>query len=166
MKIYRLVLPLLAMICLHCSAQSNAEKEKQVKYEKLKFGIDSKKFHFIARSASSARGKTAQITGGYYLLLSGDSLFVDLPFFGTSSAPAYGGSPEDGGIKFNINDFKYASDSTKKGGWEITIEPNNQRNATKIALSITSTGSCRVSIFSSARSTMSYVGNVLSNFKD
>jgi Domain of unknown function (DUF4251) len=168
MKIHRLLLPFLTVFFLHSSAQSNSDQEKQVSYQKLKHGIDSKQFHFLATSATGSRGKTAQLTGAYFVFLGGDSLTVALPFFGTSNSSAghYGASSEDAGINFHTHKFAYKADTTKKGGWDITIQPENQSSASKISLSITSTGTCRAIINSSTRSTMSYYGNVLSNFKD
>jgi hypothetical protein len=168
MKIYRLLLPLLTIVCLQSSAQSNSDQAKQTSHQKLKHGIDSKKFHFLATSATGSRGRTAQLTGSYFIFLDGDSLTVALPFFGTSNSSAghYGASSEDAGINFHTHKFTYKADTTKKGGWDITFQPQGQSSASKISLSITSTGSCRAIVNSSTRSTMSYLGNVLSNFKD
>jgi hypothetical protein len=167
MKIYRLLLPLLVIICLNSSAQSNADQTKQDSYQKLKHGIDSKQFHFLATSATTAKGKTVQLTGGYFIFLGGDSLTVALPFFGTDNQSShYGASKEDAGINFNTRLFTYKADTTKKGGWDITIQPEGQKSASRIYLSISSSGSCRASVNSSSRSNMTFYGNVLSNFKD
>jgi Domain of unknown function (DUF4251) len=168
MKIKLLFLPFLTILCLNSSAQSNSDQDKQSNYQKLKQGIDSKQFHFLATSATGSKGKTAQLTGGYFIFLGGDSLTVVLPFFGTSNSSAghYGASNEDAGINFHTHKFTYKADTTKKGGWDITIEPENQNSASKISLSITSSGTCRASVNSNARSTMLFYGNILSNFKD
>ena len=168
MKIYRLLLPFLTVLCLHSSAQSNSDQAKQTSHQKLKRGIDAKQFHFLATSATGSRGKTAQLTGAYFVFMGGDSLTVALPFFGTSNSSAghYGASNEDAGINFHTHKFTYKADTTKKGGWDITIQPEGQSSASKISLSITSEGSCRTVVNSSTRSTMSFNGKVLSNFKD
>jgi hypothetical protein len=168
MKIYRLLLPFLTLMCLHSTAQSNSEQTKQTSYQKLKRGIDAKQFHFLATSATGSRGRTVQLTGGYFLFLGGDSLTVALPFYGTEtqSAGHYGASKEDAGINFHTHKFSYKADSTKKGGWDITIQPEGQSSASRIFLSISSSGSCRTSVSSSGRSNMTFYGNVLSNFKD
>jgi hypothetical protein len=167
MKIYRLLLPCLTLLYLHGSAQSNSDQAKQSSYQKLKRGIDSKQFHFLATSATTSKGRTLQLSGGYFIFLGGDSLTVALPFFGTGyQSSHYGASKEDAGINFHTHQFSYKADTTKKGGWGITIQPDGQSSASKIYLSITSTGSCRTSVSSSGRSTMTFYGNVLSNFKD
>lgn len=167
MKRYCLLLPLLTIIYLHCSAQSNSDQVKQSNYQKLKHGIDLKQFHFIAKSATTSKGRTIQLTGSYFLFLGGDSLTVNLPFFGTAySSSHYGESKEDAGINFHTNQFSFSSDTTKKGGWYITIQPKGQSSASRIYLSISSTGSCRTSINSSSRSNITFYGTVFSNFKN
>ena len=35
-------------------------------------------------------------------------------------------------IQFNTSQFSYIADTTKKGGWEITIGPKNQPRATAL----------------------------------
>jgi Domain of unknown function (DUF4251) len=167
MKIYRLLLPFLTLLCLHSSAQSSSDQAKQNSYQKLKHGIDAKQFHFLATSATGSKGKTLQLTGGYFLFLGGDSLTVALPFFGSEyQSSHYGASKEDAGINFHTNQFTYKADTTKKGGWDITIQPEGQKSASRIYLSISSSGSCRTTVNSSGRSNMTFYGNVLSNFKD
>ena len=167
MKIYCLLLPFVTIMCLYSSAQSNTNEVNQNSHQKLKRGIDSKQFHFLASSATASKGSTLQLTGGYFLFLGGDSLTVGLPFFGTSRQSShYGASHEDAGINFHTHKFTYVADTTKKGGWEITIKPEGQSSASGIYLSISSTGSCRTSVISSGRSNMTFYGKVLSNFKD
>src|ERR1700733_11251507 len=147
MKIKLLLLLFLTIFCLYSLAQSNADQDKQASYQKLKHGIDSKQFHFLATSVTGSKGKTAQLTGGYFVFVGGDSLTVALPFFGTSNSSAghYGASSDDGGINFHTHKFSYKADTTKKGGWDITIQPEGQSSASRIFLSISSTGSCRTS---------------------
>jgi hypothetical protein len=158
---------LLTMLCFDCSAQSNSDQEKQNQHQKLKIGIDSKQFHFIATSAINSKGKSVQLTDTYFIFLSGDSLTVKLPFFGKAyTSTTYGGSRDDAGINFATKQFSYKSDSTKKGGWEITIEPKGQSSASKIYLSVFSNGSGRASVNSSNHATMIYYGGVGSNFKN
>lgn len=87
MKIYCLLLPYLTIICLYSSAQSNTDQVKQSSHQKLKHGIDSKQFHFLASSATTSKGSTVQLTGGYFLFLGGDSLTVSLPFLERPANP-------------------------------------------------------------------------------
>jgi len=167
MKIYGLLLPFLTILCLQTSAQANANQEKQTAHQKLKRGIDARQFHVLVTSATGSRGRTTQLTGGDFLFVGGDSLTASLPFFGTDNQSShYGASKEDAGINFHTHEFTYQADTTKKGGWDVTIVPKGQKSASRIFLAITSTGSCRMSVNSSGRSSMTFYGKAVSNFKD
>jgi hypothetical protein len=151
-RYYRLLLPLLTIICLQSIAQSgNANAQ-------LKTILDSKKFRFHATSATSQRGKTVQLTSEYFLKLNGDGLSVDLPYYGRSYSSDYGST--DLSIQFNTNQFTYDIDSTKKGGWNISIVPKNQPRASKIYLSITTSGYCTTQVTSNSRTAVSFYGSI------
>ena len=70
MKIYRLLLPFLywSYVCT-VFAQSNSDQAKQTSHQKLKHGIDARQFHFLATTATGTRGRTAQLTGAYFVFL-------------------------------------------------------------------------------------------------
>ncbi len=150
----RLLLCLFTLTGIKGMAQTNPGKSNQ-----LKSLIESKKYQFSARSATSMRGKTVQLNPGYFLKINGDSLFVDLPYYGRSSTVDYPAT--DVSVQFNSTRFAYKEDSTKKGGWEITIQPNNESKANKITLSVTSSGSCSVYISSNTRQAISYYGSIM-----
>jgi hypothetical protein len=149
----RLLVCLFTLIGLESVAQTNPGKSNQ-----LKLLIESKKYQFKARSATSMRGKTVQLDPGYFLKINGDSLLVDLPYYGRSSTADYPAT--DISVQFNSTHFSYKEDSTKKGGWDITIQPNNESKANKITLSVTSSGSCIVNISSNTRQAISYYGSI------
>jgi hypothetical protein len=157
-KFSRLLLPLLMIICLQSFAQSSADQKKQDQYVQLKSLIDSKKFRFHALSATSMKGMTRQLTSEYFLKLNNDSLSVELPYFGRSYTTSY--PPTDLSTSFSSIQFSYVADSAKKGGWDITIVPKNELNASKINMSITSSGYCTVRISSNSRQPISYYGTI------
>src|SRR5277367_3026220 len=120
----RLLTLVFTLIALDSVAQTGTDKSTQ-----LKLLIESKKYQFSPRSATSMRGKTVQLSAGYSLRINGDSLNVDLPYYGRSSTADY--PPTDLSVQFNSTQFSYKEDSTKKGGWEITIQPKNESKANK-----------------------------------
>ncbi len=157
-KCSRLLLPLLMLICLQSFSQSSAEQKKQDQYNQLKSQIESRKFRFHALSATSMKGMTRQLTSDYFLKLNKDSLSVDLPYFGRSFTTNY--PPTDLSIEFKSTQFSYKSDTLKKGGWEITIVPKNESNASKMSLSITTSGYCTVRVSNNSREPISYYGTI------
>jgi hypothetical protein len=154
----RILIPLLTILCLNSKAQSSSDQKKQEQYTRLKSMIDSKTFRFHAQSATSMKGRTKQLTSEYYLKINQDSLYVDLPYYGRAYSSGYPGT--DLGFQFNSKDFSYSADTTKKGGWDITIKPKNEAKVNNIYLSISSTGYCSVRINSSNRDPISYYGTI------
>ena len=157
-KYSKLLLPLLMLICLQGFSQSDAEQKKQDEFNQLKSQMDARKFRFHAQSATSMKGMTRQLTSEYFLKLNKDSLSVDLPYYGRSFTTNY--PPTDLTTEFKTTQFSYKSDTLKKGGWEITIVPKNQANASKINLSITTSGYCTVRVSSNSREPISYYGTI------
>jgi hypothetical protein len=157
-KFHRLLLPFLILLFIGGAAQNGTDQKNQDKHAQLKGMIDSKYFQFHALSATSMKGKTVQLSSEYSLKLNKDSLKVDLPYYGRSYTADYPGT--DVSVQFNSNQFTYSSDSTKKGGWEITIIPKNEPKANKIYMSITSSGYCNLSISSNTRQSISFYGYI------
>ncbi|HET6991116.1 MAG TPA: DUF4251 domain-containing protein [Bacteroidia bacterium] len=139
-------------------SQSDTEQKKQDQYNHLRNQIESRKFRFHALSATSMKGMTRQLTSDYFLKLDNDNLSVDLPYYGRSFTTNY--PPTDLSTEFKTTQFSYQSDTLKKGGWDITIVPKNESNASKINLSITASGYCTVRISSNAREPISYYGTI------
>jgi hypothetical protein len=154
----RLLLLMFMFTFLHSYSQTEAEQKKQDQYNQLKNQINSRKFRFHALSATSMKGMTRQLTSDYFLKLDNANLSVDLPYYGRSFTTIY--PPTDLMTEFKTTQFSYQSDTLKKGGWDITIVPKNQSNASKIRLSITTSGYCTVQVSSNSREPISYYGTI------
>jgi hypothetical protein len=157
-KFHRLLLPSMILFFIGSAAQNGTDQKKQDKHALLKNMIDSKHFQFHALSATSMKGKTVQLSSEYSLKLNKDSLYADLPYYGRSYTADYPGTGVS--VQFKSNQFTYSSDSTKKGGWEITIIPKNEPKANKIYISITSSGYANLNISSNTRQSISYYGYI------
>jgi|SRR5450755_612793 Domain of unknown function (DUF4251) len=157
-KFSRILVPALFLLCLQGYAQTDAAQEKIDKHTQLKSLIDSKKYHFHALSVTPMRGGTRQLTSEYGFKIDNDSLSVFLPYFGRAYSVDYGST--DLSIRFRTKEFSYVADTTKKGGWEITIIPKGQANANKIYMSVTSSGYCNVQVNSNNRDPISFYGNI------
>lgn len=148
------ILFLLVTFSIQIKAQSDQDKRAQ-----LKSLIDSKKYHFNALSAGTLRGKTIQLNGEYFLFMNQDSLIADLPYYGRSYTADYPAT--DLSIRFKTTRFTYTCDTTKKGGWSMTIIPKNQPRASKIYMSVSPDGYCNMSVNSNSRETISFYGTIL-----
>jgi hypothetical protein len=155
---HRILLAILVIISIHGEGQSGASSGKQDQYVQLKNLIDSRKFSFHAISATSMKGMTKNLTGEYFLKLNKDTLQTDLPYYGRSFTTSY--PPTDLSVQFTTTQFSYVADSAKKGGWSITIVPKNENSASKIYMSVTSSGYCTVQVSSNSRQPISYYGTI------
>jgi hypothetical protein len=157
-KFGRVLILLLTILCLNSKAQSSSDQKKQDQHTRLKSIIDSKTFRFHAQSATTMKGRTIQLTSEYFLKINRDSLQVDLPYYGRAYSSDYPGT--DLGIRFNSNEFGYVKDTTKKGGWDITIKPKNETKVNNIYLSVSAGGYCTLRINSASRDPISYYGTI------
>lgn len=159
----RLFMPLCLLISIGTSAQSAKEEKKKAQYAQLKSHIESQQYTFNAQSAMPASGKTRPLTSLYTLKVRQDSLDADLPYFGR----AYTATPGDtnGGINFISTSFSYDAKKAKDGGWLILISPKDEKNASKMQLSITSSGYATLQVSSNYRQMISFYGQISGNSK-
>lgn len=159
------LLPIFAslIMAMHMSgrSQATAGQQKQEQNTTLKSLITSRQYLFTALSATTKKGKTVQLSGGYGLTLNGDSLEVELPYYGRAYSTDYPPS-SDNGIHIKSADFSYVADTLKKGGWDITIKPKNT-TVNSIYLSVSTSGYCTTRIISSNKDPISYYGTITGN---
>jgi hypothetical protein len=159
----RLLLPFCILLSTAVSAQSTKEDKKKAKQEQLAAQIEARHFTFNAQSATSARGRTRQLTGSNTLVVHGDSLDAYLPYFGR----AYSATPGDthGGINFSSTSFSYDAQPAKNGGWTISIKPEDEKDASSMQLSISRDGYATLQVTSNNRQMISFYGQVTGNKK-
>jgi hypothetical protein len=118
--------------------------------------VDAQRFVFKAQSAHPNRGRTVQLNSNYELAVSGDTVRSYLPYFGRAySAPMDG---RGGGIDFLSKNFQYNKKQRKKGGWEISIKPEDVTDVREVLLTVFDNGSASLRVNSNNRETISYNG--------
>ncbi|HMR82262.1 MAG TPA: DUF4251 domain-containing protein [Niabella sp.] len=96
-----------------------------------------------------------QLTSGYDLKVTKDSVTAYLPFFGRSfTAPL---DPSKGGIKFTSTDFDYKK-SMRKKNTEITITPKDVQDIRSVFISVTPGGYAYVQVLSLNKTPISFNG--------
>ena len=139
-------------------AQNSKKEREDIQKANVSALIEAKRFVFQAQSVSPLRGGSRQLSPGYNLLVSPDTVISDLPFFGR----AYQASPGaiGGGVKFTSTDFEYTVKDRKKGGWDITIKPKDVSNSQRVYISVSTDGNTSVRITSTDRDPISFHGFV------
>jgi hypothetical protein len=121
--------------------------------------INAQDYRFIAQTAIPMGGPSKHLTGGYDFTVSKDSVVAYLPYYGRAySAPI---DPTKGGVQFTSTQFDYKVDTTKKGGWEISIKPRDNRDVNQIYLSVSSAGYASLRVTSINRQAISYNGEIV-----
>ena len=124
----------------------------------IKNYIDAKRFVFNAQSATPMGGRFVQLTGGYDLKISPDSVISYLPYYGRAySAPL---DPSKSGIQFTSTKFEYTKSERKKGGWDIVIKPKDVQDPRQLILTVSAGGNATLQVISNDRQAISFSGYI------
>lgn len=156
----KLTISILSIVALLIVVGANAQDSNKEGSQEMRFKnmVDEKSFVFQAQSASPMKGGLRTLSPGYTLTVKSDAVSCNFPYFGRSfTAPM---NPSDAGIEFTSTDFQYTVKNGKKGGWEITIIPNDVRKSPKVYVSVSAKGNTSVRIASSDRDPISFNGYI------
>jgi hypothetical protein len=147
---------ILALGAVSCTTSTEAQS---VEGTALKSLLEEKNFVFQAQSAQPSRGTTRQLTSGYDLRLSGDTLVAQLPYFGRAfSAPI---DMRGGGIEFTTTDYGYTLEAKRNGRWNITIDPKDAKDVRQMSLSVSENGYASLQVLSTNRDPITFNGVVV-----
>ncbi|MGE5521794.1 MAG: DUF4251 domain-containing protein [Candidatus Dadabacteria bacterium] len=120
--------------------------------------ITSKSYIFKAQTALPMGGSVVQLTSPYDLRVSRDSVVAYLPYYGR----AYNIDPysSEGGIKFTSTKFNYKVNEAKKGGYQVTIVPTDQRDVRQLYLTVYPSGNASLQVSSNNRQPITFEGFV------
>lgn len=167
---HSLAVVLSILLYASCASQKNINGDNQPDYQSL---IDSRRFTFTAQTVNPTEdsrfnprfmfpngNNLYQLSGGYDVKITPDSVVAYLPFFGRSfTAPL---DPTKGGIKFTSTDFDYKQ-TTRKKNYQITITPKDDREVRNLFITITPAGYAMVQVSSMNKTPISFSGIIEKN---
>src|ERR1700752_1622217 len=109
----------------------DTKKDKEALVQQL---VETKNYVFVAETALPTSGRIRQLTSGYELRVSGDTINSYLPYFGRAYVAPI--NPAEGGIEFTSQDFEYTAKAKKKGGWNILINPKDAKDVRQLILDV------------------------------
>jgi len=140
---------------------NNASKDdKTIEIENL---IRAKQFVFVAQSATPLSGRFINLTSVYDVRVSNDTILSELPYFGRAFVAPM--NPSEGPLNFTSTKFSYSSNARKKGGWDITIKPQDTRDVRQLFLSVSEKGYASLQVTSNNRQPINFSGYVTSREK-
>ncbi|ANI89867.1 hypothetical protein A9P82_11560 [Arachidicoccus ginsenosidimutans] len=157
-----------AFIIVSCSSVKNAA-DKVGQQAKLARLVQSQNFIFNARYVIPQRmnilniipnnvGQLQNLSPGYYLSVSPDSVKAYLPYFGRAYSAPY--STTDNGININTKDFKYSYKANRKGMYTISIDIHNDKYTQSFTLNVGSSNYASLQVQSINRDAISFYGSV------
>lgn len=160
------IFAILMLAMLSVNAQTDKVTTKQI--------VEDKNFTFVASSAlpmnsteinavlskmSGANGGGGQINlvgSNYDVRITPDSLIVDLPYYGRAFSASM--ARDDAGYKFTSTKFIQETTPVKKGGWQITISPQDVKDGVRMSLTISPNGYASLNVNSNNKQSISYNG--------
>lgn len=153
-----LTLVIFLSVVQHGFAQDSKKTKDSEKGSAVKAMIDEPRYVFKVQSVTPMKGGMRQLSPGYTLKVSKDTVSADLPYFGRVYQATIGSS--EGGIKFTSTGFDYSTKPRKKGGWDIVIKLKDGGYVQEMYLTIFENGSASLDVNCRDRQPISYNGDV------
>jgi hypothetical protein len=145
------------------TAQESKKDKQQQKLAAIESLMTSKDFAFVAQSALPMAGRNINLTTIYGVRWSADTVVADLPYFGRAFVAPI--NPAEGGIRFTSTKFSYTISPKRKGGWDITVLPQDTRDVRQMFLSVSEEGYATLQVTSNNRQSISFRGYVTDRAK-
>jgi len=144
-------------IIIGCSSTRNIKVDPPLESSDIKRMTDSPSFVFVASYVDPWNGRRRDLSPGYEISVSKDTLISYLPFFGRGyTAPI---SPSDVDFDFTSTKFSYTVTPTRTG-WDITIKTRDQTYLRELYFRLFDNGKATLNITSIDRSAITYDGYI------
>ncbi len=136
-------------------SKQQRQQEQAAKIQKL---IESHDYAFIAQKALPMSGRSLDLSTGYELRVSKDTITAYLPYFGRAYV-----APMDNtqiGIQFESKEFEYNLEKAKKDGWNVYITPRDGQKRYELILRVSSSGSASLAVNDDTRQSITFNGYI------
>ena len=147
----------LSIILFSIGCKSYTSPNKDELRARLNTAIEEDRYIFSAQSATPMSYKLINLSYGYYLKVSKDTIKAYLPYYGRShSAPI---DPNNIGITFTSTDFEYQKE-TLRDSWKVNIKIKDNPERSQLYLSISNSGYADLQVSETTRQSISYRGTI------
>lgn len=115
---------------------------------------------FVPEMVYPLSAQVRQVTPGFQLIFSKDTLISYLPYFGRAYNVDY--NTTKGAMDFTSTRFEYDIQKSKKGEQTITLRPKDNNDVREIQVTIYSDSSAFVQAYFNQRQNISYRGRISS----
>jgi len=136
------------------SAQSDSLLASAIKQR-----LEKPSFRFFVQAVVPPGGQTTSVPGeNYTFRVQGDSLLVNLPYYGRSTHVSADNSQI--GFTFKWGKFDYKLQERKKS-WNITFRQRNSPDVSYMVLNVLKTGEATLYVEPRNKQPISYLGNII-----
>jgi hypothetical protein len=155
------VFPVLAVLCTAiltagCSSSKNVAVPTP---DETREAILSDNWVFVAQTALPQGGRSRVLDSRYDVRLGRDTLNSFLPYFGRSFSGA-GVMGNSNPLDFRSMKFTVDRQELKKGGWRVTIRPNDVQAVQSMTADLFDNGSASMNVTLTDRTPMTFQGRV------
>ena len=142
-----------------CGQEKKSKKQRQQEHaEQVQKMIESQDYKFIAQRALPMSGRSVNLTFGYDVNISKDTISSHLPYFGRAYVAPMNNT--QAGIRFVSTDFEYQLENAKKDGWNVNITPKDGQRRCRFTLRVFSNGSASLTVNDDTRQSISFNGYI------
>jgi hypothetical protein len=139
-------------------AQITRQQKENQQQQAIQQLVNAQQFTFIPQSVMPSHGPVKTLTADFQLKIKSDTLESYLPYFGRAYVASFGSTENP--LDFKITGIKYSKINSKKGGWDITITPQNGGDARQLILSISKDGYASLQVISNNREPILFNGYI------
>jgi hypothetical protein len=146
------------IISLICNISLSYAQRNKVDESVLRDAITAKNFTFKALTAYPSQGRAVQLTSNYDVRIKADTLISYLPYYGRAySAQVYTGESP---LRFTGKIAQYNVKQRRKGGWEITVHPED-KDVRLLLLTVHTNGRASMNVLSHSRQSINFHGEIV-----
>jgi hypothetical protein len=157
-KIITVFCILLSFVIISFSQDAKADKKKEKATLITTAVIDSQHYEFRPLTAIPMAGEVRNLTYGFVVTISKDTIESYLPYFGRAYSVDYGSTTSP--LEFISANFGYSVQNLKKGGWDIAIEPKDAKEIRKLLFTIYPNGNASLQVLCNNRQPINFQGEI------
>jgi Domain of unknown function (DUF4251) len=152
-----IIISVILLVCINgCSTY------KKLSDFQIKTRVDSlvaiPKIEFKPTQATPTSYQAVNLSYGYYLRITKDTIQCHLPYFGRAYTANL--NADEAGVNFTSMNFEYQKEVAQKGSHTIRIEPRDTRQRFKLYLTIDRSGYASLQITDPDRQGISFYGSI------
>lgn len=140
-----------------CKTIQNEKDIDSTKFNAVSSKIDSRDFTFIPSFAIPADGGAIKLSGTFSFIVSKDSIYSDLPYFGRAYVATL--PPVESGFRFTCKKFDYEIEKYASG-WKINLLTLDGKQKYDFLFDIKKNGYTSLVIRQSSRQSITFYGDI------